>query len=213
MSTENGTAAADDVDPDRRGRYTKGARRRQEILDRAIEVFADVGLEGASLRALGQAIGVSHAALRRYFATREELFLEVLREKDRQALAQARGLGRMELGLADDLDDFASHVPGLMALRHSMVARALETGNTRSRTFFVDRYDKLRSEAVHSLGLAREAGLISADLPLASAATLIVAALDGLSTQWLLDHSVDMHESIELLERLLAPPGGQPDLQ
>ena len=73
--------------PGSRGRYPKGVRRRQEILDRTIEVFAEVGFEGASLRAVGEAIGVTHAALRRYFDTREELFLEVLREKDRQALA------------------------------------------------------------------------------------------------------------------------------
>lgn len=191
--------------PGSRGPYPKGVRRRQEILDRAIEVFAEVGFEGASLRALGEAIGVSHAALRRYFPTREELFLEVLREKDRQALAEAHASGRRSLSLADSLRDYASEVPGLMALRHSMVARALELGNESSNAFFVERYAALRAEALGMLRLAREAGAVREDLSLDAAAALVIATLDGLSTQWLLDPSVDIYPSVDLLERLLAP--------
>jgi len=206
MSSESAAPAGPATGPGSRGRYPKGVRRRQEILDRAIEVFADVGFEGASLRAVGEAIGVSHAALRRYFATREELFLEVLREKDRQALAEAQELDHGSLRLAVSLEDYASRVPGLMALRHSMVARALERGNERSRTFFVERYAALREEALRTLALAREAGVVRADLPLEAAAALVIASLDGLSTQWLLDPEVDLHQSIVLLEQLLAPP-------
>ncbi|GAA3553193.1 TetR/AcrR family transcriptional regulator [Microlunatus spumicola] len=194
--------------PGSRGRYPKGVRRRQEILDRAIEVLAEVGFEGASLRAVGEAIGVSHAALRRYFDTREDLFLEVLREKDRQALAEAHALDRRTLGLSESLEAFASSVPGLMALRHSMVARALEAGNERSRGFFVERYAALREEALRTLVLAREAGVVRDDVSLDAAAALVIATLDGLSTQWLLDPGVDMHHGVELLERLLAPPPG-----
>src|SRR5690349_11855061 len=110
-----------------RGRYPKGILRRQQILDRAVEVYADLGFEGTSLRAIGEAIGVSHAALRRYFETREELFLEVLREKDRQAVAEAHEAGHdREPGFAPMAAHYAQQAPGLMALRHSMVARALE---------------------------------------------------------------------------------------
>jgi AcrR family transcriptional regulator len=205
MSSDSAVTATRASGPGSRGRYPKGVQRRQEILDRAIEVFAHVGFEGASLRAVGEAIGVSHAALRRYFDTREELFLEVLREKDRQALAEAHRREGDTLGLAESLDDFASEVPGLMALRHSMVARALELGNQHSRTFFQERYASLRTEARQTLALARGAGVVRDDIPLEDAAALVIAALDGLSTQWLLDPEVDMHSSIVLLERLLAP--------
>ena len=191
--------------PGSRGRYPKGILRRQQILDRAIEVFAEVGFEGASLRTLGEAIGVSHAALKRYFDSREELFLEVLREKDRQAQEEAEGRSGDSLGLAESLEDYASKVPGLMALRHSMVARALELDNQLSREFFLDRYRKLREDTIHTLRLAREAGIVRKDIPLESAAALIVATLDGLSTQWLLDPKVNIHDSIVLLQDLLRP--------
>lgn len=205
MTSESAPAEARPTGPGSRGRYPKGVRRRQEILDRAIEVFADVGFEGASLRALGEAIGVSHAALRRYFPTREELFLEVLREKDRQALAQAHEARPRTLALAESLGDYASEVPGLMALRHSMVARALEAGNESSRDFFRERYATLRAEALSILRLAREAGAVRDDLPLEAAAALVIGALDGLSTQWLLDPEVDIYAGADLLERLFAP--------
>jgi AcrR family transcriptional regulator len=206
MPSETDVPAERATGPGSRGPYPKGLRRRQEILDRTIEVFADVGFEGASLRAVGEAIGVSHAALRRYFDTREELFLEVLREKDRQALAEARERGGDSLRLADSLEDYASTVPGLIALRHSMVARALEAGNEHSRSFFRERYASLRQEALLALQ-AHGAGVIRDDLDLEAAAALVIATLDGLTTQWLLDPELDIRSSMVLLERLLAPVG------
>ena len=191
-----------------RGRYAKGVLRRQQILDRAVEVFAELGFEGTSLRAIGDAIGVSHAALRRYFDTREELFLEVLREKDRQALAQAHESGLDETaGFAALAVTYAQQAPGLMALRHSMVARALEPRNEHSREFFRDRYRSLRGEALVVLRHARDRGAVRTDIPLDTAAVLMIAALDGLSTQWLVDPDVDMREGMALIEYLLAPPG------
>ena len=189
-----------------RGRYAKGVVRRQQILDRAVEVFAELGFEGTSLRAIGDAIGVSHAALRRYFDTREELFLEVLREKDRQALAQAHESGLDETaGFATLAVHYAQQAPGLMALRHSMVARALEPGNEHSRAFFRDRYRSIREEALVVLRHARDRGTVRTDIPLETAAALMIAALDGLSTQWLIDPDVDMQAGMALLEHLLAP--------
>jgi AcrR family transcriptional regulator len=191
-----------------RGRYPKGVLRRQQILDRTIEVYADLGFEGTSLRAIGDAIGVSHAALRRYFDTREELFLQVLREKDRQALAEAHesGIDRQP-GFATMAANYALRAPGLMALRHSMVARALEPGNEHSLEFFRDRYRTIRQEAKVMLEFARERGAVRDDIPLDTAAALLIATLDGLSTQALLDPAADMYAGMGLLEHLLAPHG------
>ena len=63
------TAAAPRIG--RAGSYSKGIARRQEILDRAIEVFRQRGADGTSLRRIAQAIGVSHGALLHYFSSRE----------------------------------------------------------------------------------------------------------------------------------------------
>ncbi|MBB4684391.1 TetR/AcrR family transcriptional regulator [Amycolatopsis jiangsuensis] len=202
---EPGDAEAKDTA--KRGRYPKGIHRRQQILDRTIEVFAEFGFEGTSLRAIGEAIGVSHAALRRYFDTREELFLEVLHEKDRQALADARVDVVESIDFASHLEDYVTRAPGLVALRHSMVARALEPGNERSRTFFVERYESIRREALLILRLAKAAGTVRDDISPEVAASLVIATMDGLSTQCLLDSRVDLHAGMTLLEHLLKPVG------
>jgi len=56
-------------------------RRRQQILQSAIALFAQQGVDSASLRTVGEAIGVSHAALRHYFSSRDELLVEVYRPR------------------------------------------------------------------------------------------------------------------------------------
>ncbi|MGO1855018.1 MAG: helix-turn-helix domain-containing protein, partial [Microbacterium sp.] len=61
----------------RQGAHAKGVARRQEILDRAIDVFRERGADGTSLRRIAEAIGVSHAALLHYFDSREQLLVAV----------------------------------------------------------------------------------------------------------------------------------------
>ncbi|OLH51248.1 helix-turn-helix domain-containing protein, partial [Xanthomonas oryzae] len=56
----------DSEHPRPRGAYAKGIARRQEILDRAIEVFAARGADRTSLRAIAKEVGVTHAALTYY---------------------------------------------------------------------------------------------------------------------------------------------------
>jgi uncharacterized Ntn-hydrolase superfamily protein len=90
-----------------------------------------------------------------------------------------------------------------MALLSSMVARALESGNDHSRQYFAERYSSLREGLVDALEAGRAAGTIRSDIPLETAAALLVAAADGLSTQWLLDKSVDFVEGLVVLEKLL----------
>src|SRR6478735_6759137 len=70
--------------PPPRGSYAKGVARRQEILDRAIEVFADRGSDRTSMRSIAREVGVTHAALAHYFGSLEELLVEVYRESERQ---------------------------------------------------------------------------------------------------------------------------------
>src|SRR6476646_2754366 len=74
--------------PQPRRSYAKGVARRQEILDRAIEVFAKRGSERTSLRAIAQEVGVTHAALKHYFGSLEELLIAVYRESERQGGAR-----------------------------------------------------------------------------------------------------------------------------
>lgn len=59
------------------GRYDSSQKRR--ILETAIAVFADKGLEGATIRHVGQKAGVNSALIYYYFENKQQLFEEAIR--------------------------------------------------------------------------------------------------------------------------------------
>ncbi|MEA3401770.1 MAG: helix-turn-helix domain-containing protein [Armatimonadota bacterium] len=58
---------------------SKGEIRREELLRAALELFSTRGYDRATTREIAQRGGVSEAALFKYFPTKRELFMEVLR--------------------------------------------------------------------------------------------------------------------------------------
>lgn len=69
-----------DAKPDR----TAGQDRRARLVDAAVEHVAAHGIGDLSLRGLGTAIGVSHRMLIHYFGSKEQLFVEIVRESERR---------------------------------------------------------------------------------------------------------------------------------
>lgn len=59
---------------------TRGKRRRRQLLEAALEAFSSVGYDRATTREIAESAGVSEAALFKYFPSKRELFMEVLRE-------------------------------------------------------------------------------------------------------------------------------------
>src|SRR5262245_4588512 len=67
-----------------------GRQRRQAILDAALQLFAEKGYFGTSLRDIAAAVGVRESALYNYFRSKEELFnalLTTAREHKAEQLA------------------------------------------------------------------------------------------------------------------------------
>lgn len=131
----------------KRGKYAKGLARRQQIIDEVLTVYDRLGFEGTSLRAVAEAIGVTHPVLKHHFGTREQLFLEVLQEYDRRFLDSPDADDGTFVDLVRRSAEHSMRVPGLMALLNSMVAHALEAGNDRSRAHFSERYADLRGRS------------------------------------------------------------------
>ncbi len=187
------------------GSYAKGVARRQEILDRAIEVFARRGAEGTSLRTIGDAIGVSHAALRHYFDSREQLLIEVYRTAEERSIAHDPPPAETSVvGLMTHAARRNHGVPGLVQLYSTLVAAALEEGHDEARSFFGARFAQLRGVLTERVKAEQAAGRIRPDIAPEAAAALVIAASDGLQVQWLLDPDVDIEASLSLLETLLA---------
>lgn len=185
--------------------YAKGTERRHEILDRAIELFATQGVEGASLRTIADSLGVSHTALRHYFPTREALLIEVYRHHETYQTVETAE--RDDVGAVEHLARYADRnrqVPGLVQLYSALSTSALDEQGSPTREFIRDRFRNLRQDMADRLAAPQETGDTAAAADATDLAALIIAASDGLQVQWLVDpDSVDVRRSLELLERLL----------
>jgi len=187
-----------------RGAYAKGLARRQEILDAAIEVFAQRGADRTSLRAIAQEVGVTHAALIHHFGTLERLLVEVYEESERRLERDARA--RVDVSPVEVMRLSAQRnrgVPGLVQLYTALVASALEEGHPAATMFAAQRFARLRGSLVEQIKSRQEDGRIRPDLDADQVAALIIAASDGLQTQVLLDPDVDQVGALALLDDLL----------
>ncbi|GAA3276354.1 TetR/AcrR family transcriptional regulator [Dactylosporangium vinaceum] len=191
--------------------YRKASQRRAEILSRAIELFAERGV-GASLRAIGDAIGVTHAALRYYFASRDELLVEVYRRHERLEHEAPEPDAVSAIAVIERSAERNRSIPGLVELYATLTTDALHgTEHPLTRQFVQDRFRQLRAQLAERIRSGQRSGTIAADIDPDDAAALVIAASDGLQLQWLLDpDTVDVRRALTLLERLLpsAPPPG-----
>lgn len=190
----------------RRGSHAKGVARRQEILDRAIEVFRERGADGTSLRRIAEAIGVSHAALLHYFDSREQLLVAVYAHAEATRSARSAppltppGVEMMVNAAIANVE-----VPGLVQLYSTLVAAALESGSEVSRDYFSARFARLRTELTTSFRAQQEDGRVRDDVPAEHLAALVIAASDGLQIQWLLEPSVELEGTLRSIATLLRP--------
>jgi AcrR family transcriptional regulator len=69
---------------------------REELLDAAAELFSSVGYGNATTRAIAQAAGLRQPSLFPYFATKEELFAELLDRTVEPAMALLRRLEKLD---------------------------------------------------------------------------------------------------------------------
>jgi AcrR family transcriptional regulator len=200
------------------GRVTRRrVHTRARLLDAAFRVFAAKGFGRVSIEEVCEAAGFSRGAFYSNFATLDELFFALYRERAdviaaqvADALAQdgpdldvPASVDRVTEVLLLDVDwllvktDFLVH-----AARDPHVARALLDHRARLRQAVADRLSRARGHTELPAVLGDVAG----------AAHAVVAAYDGVTTQLLLDKDVDRARAWlkQLLTALLTDGGSTP---
>jgi AcrR family transcriptional regulator len=187
--------------------YRKASERRAEILSRAIELFAERGV-GVSLRAIGDAIGATHAALRYYFPSRDELLVEVYRTHERLEQEPPEPEEVSAVAVIERSAERNRSIPGLVELYATLTTDALQgQQHPLTREFVRERFQQVRAYLAERIRTGQRAGTIAADIDPEDAAALVIGASDGLQLQWLLDpDAVDVRRALALLERLLPSP-------
>ena len=176
----------------RRGSYAKGQAKQQQIVDAALIVFGRSGFHSGSLREIAKRVELTPAGLMHHFASKEELFTEVLRQRDQKVQAAAGDVAEETL-LAQmrSVVAYNQTTPGLTSL-YTVISAEATNAEHPAHGYFATRYAERAAQTTQVLTDAQRDGVVRADLEPEHAARLIAAVMDGLQQQWLLDDTVDM---------------------
>src|SRR6478609_3637897 len=165
-------------------------RKRKKILRAAIETFGAKGAANGTLSDIADQVGMTHAGVLHHFGSKQNLLLEVLEFRDQDDVAH----------LAD------RHIPGGPALFMHLVRTAFRnaqrpgivqvytvlsaesvTDDHPAKDYFLERYRNLRREIDDAFReLCAQEGVTDPHA-VDPAAAAILAVMDGLQLQWLLE--------------------------
>jgi AcrR family transcriptional regulator len=168
--------------------------------------MANNGYRGASLASIAQAVGLTQAGLLHHFPSKEELLIELLDDRDRKdgqrVKASTAKHGPDMLSTLDELVAYNQTAHDLVQLFAVLVAEATSIEHP-AHEYFVDRYERIRARIYRSLREGQNLGEIRSDIDVRTFSSVIVAVMDGLQIQWLLDPGMDMVKSFGLFAALL----------
>ncbi len=181
---------------------TRSDRRRAEILRAALDVIAERGYRAASLASVAERVGLTQQGLLHHFPTKEALLVAVLEERDQWDAVPDR---QWRLDLLASLVEYNAMRRGIVQTFSALLGESV-TEEHPAREYFTRRYASVRADMARLLRAEYGERLPSGLTP-AQAAPLVVAVLDGLQFQWLLDpDAVDMAATFRHLLVLLGEP-------
>jgi AcrR family transcriptional regulator len=178
-----------------RGSYAKTEGRRQEILTAAFEVFSTSGYRAGSIQDIADKIGLTKTGLLHHFPSKEALLEAVLTLRDEDSWAAAGIVtdnGMQTLNGIVRLVHNNTTVPGLVALHCVLSAESTDPTHP-AHEYFQRRYDWVREVGSQAFSDLDRQGRLRGGVTPDAAARQLIALMDGLQVQWLLNNaSVDM---------------------
>ena len=188
--------------PRARGPYAKSTARRAEIIERASEAFSANGFNGASLREISSAVGLTQPGLIHHFGTKDALLAAVLEHKDVSSVESFDSehvLTALRALVAQNLAR-----PGLIKLYTTLTAESINPSHP-AHEYFTTRYTKARALFSGLMRRAQKSEEIAPGLDPETLGVLLVAVMDGLQLQWLHDQDVDITTAFDAFLDLLQP--------
>jgi AcrR family transcriptional regulator len=181
-----------------RGPYKAGRARQEEILVAATQIFASDGYRGGSLRDIAKTLGVTPGAILHHFGSKEQLLVAVLADRDEHSrdavatfLEYNDTVGSLRAIVADN-----EARPGLMRLFATLAAEAVSPEHP-AHVFFAERYSRITTFIGE--GLDREGFSSSSGASNAQIASLVLATMDGLQLQWLMQPGFSMTAAFDVM--------------
>lgn len=199
MSPAQGTA------PPRRV-YANGKVKRQEIIQAAIALFAEVGFNAASLRDIAARAQMSHPGLLHHFPTKAALLAAVLEyrdEVDGAAMAEEMARGRSGLEALVRLVERNQVRRPIVELFATLSAEATSPEHP-AHDYFVRRYTETTAMLTEQFRRYAEAGRLRGGMAPERAARTMIAVMDGLQIQWLLSLGLPKDRHVDMVADLRA---------
>ncbi|MBI3163242.1 MAG: TetR/AcrR family transcriptional regulator [Chloroflexi bacterium] len=184
--------------------------RKDEILEKATALFGEYGFQGATLARIAEATGLTEPGVLHYFPSKVHLLQGVLEYHDRKEVERYSGMLQKEkksvfeiLKLHEGVLIEEQKTPGLIQLFVVLVGESVRSDHP-SHDFFVERYRRVREMYVEQF-LRMNQPRFRRDVNPEELTTLILAVVDGLQIQWLLDpQKVDVQAAFELFSKMVA---------
>ncbi|MHA7985201.1 TetR/AcrR family transcriptional regulator [Rathayibacter sp. CAU 1779] len=183
--------------------------RREAVLKAAMSVFGAHGYNKGALVEVAQQAGMTHAGVLHHFGSKEGLLVAVLRYRDGEAVDGVAGRPQVTgpaflphlLGTVEE----NTHRRGVVQTYAVLSAESVTDGHP-AQGYFRGRMTGLREKLA---GVIRDVvGDGPTDKAVMDAASALIAVMDGLQVQWLLDpDAVDMPGTVamimdEIIDRL-----------
>jgi AcrR family transcriptional regulator len=188
-----------------RGPSASTPARRAEIVRAASASIAEHGYERASLRDIAARANVTHAALLRHFASKDELLLAALAQRDEDDEELARRIMSSKVPAEQVLSTVLREEFTHPDQQRNWLAIAVAATNPDhpAHDFFIERRERLRAHLSSGrLGTTQDSEELTAD----EKVTMVMAMVDGLRIQALLDPTRQTLPLLETFMRLIATP-------
>jgi AcrR family transcriptional regulator len=187
-------------DRPRQRRAPKGEKRREELLDAALQVFSIEGYSGASVAQVAAIVGISVAGLLHHFPSKISLLMGVLQRRDEvnRRIADELCADNSLTGVLSRLraiNRSNSTAPGVVRAFTILNAESLTEGQP-AWAWFQERYQMIQAHLIRQFTELVEAGEVRSDIDVPGLVEEILAMMDGLQIQWL-----RFPEKIDLVER------------
>jgi AcrR family transcriptional regulator len=187
--------------------------RRREILAAARSCFARHGYEGATVRRLEEATGLSRGAIFHHFRDKDSLFLAVA-EDDAAVMVETvarNGLVQVMRDLLARAADPAAQPEAAGWLGTQLeVSRRLRTDPDFARRW-AQRSAAIAAATAERLRRQRDAGVLRDDVPAEVLGRFLDLAYDGLVLHLATGRPVDgLDRVLDLVEEAVRRPGAQP---
>ena len=185
-----------------RGPYRTGIESRAKIVAAAVDVFGRYGYKGGTLQQVAETVGLTAGAITKLFGSKEQLLIAVLQHwaflTEDVIGAEAKGKDRLE-GFGQLMAFHMEH-RGFLELYITMAAETAAFPEHPAHAFMVERYTSTLAHLRSLLaeGVREGSFCTMSDDEIDNEAECLLAAMDGLEIQFLLNPAFDLEHSFRM---------------